>query len=105
MSWPRNFTYVRIIDMTKQNEAQPVLRIDNIAIPLSAVSGTLRRGYELATHEVATAPAGPIQNAAKSRMNAAATQILREAAGNIALKISPKSHGAAGFYEAVNRRA
>jgi hypothetical protein len=82
-----------------------VIRIDNIAIPLTAVSGTLRRAYELAAHEVASTPAGPMQNAAKSRMNAAAAACLRDAAGNMALKISPRSHGAAGFYEQVNKRA
>jgi len=82
-----------------------VIRIDGIAIPLTAVSATLRRAYEHASHEIASTPAGPMQNAAKSRMNAAATACLREAAGNLALKISPRSHGAAGFFEAVNKRA
>jgi hypothetical protein len=73
--------------------------------PLSAVSGTLSRGYELAAHEVANAPAGPMQNVAKAKMTELATQILREAAGNLALKISPRSYGARGFYEAYNRTA
>ena len=51
--------------MSKQSEQPAVLRIDGIAIPLSAVSGTARASYELAAHEVATTPAGPMQNAAK----------------------------------------
>ena len=90
--------------MPIKQEAPPVIRVDGIAIPLTACSATLRRAYELAAHEVITAPAGPMQNAAKSRMNAAATAILRELAASLALKISPRSHGHQGIYEAINKR-
>jgi hypothetical protein len=89
--------------MTKQTEKTII--VDHIAIPLSAVSGTLRRSYELAQHEVATMPTSPALNIAKSRMANLATQILREAAANLALKISPRSHGNAGYFEAINKRA
>jgi hypothetical protein len=85
---------------TKQ---EPVIVIDHIAIPLSAVNGVLRRSYEVAAHEVSITPAGPQLNIAKAKMSDLATQILRQAAGNLALKISPRSHGAAGLYEARNR--
>jgi hypothetical protein len=82
---------------------EPVIVIDHIAIPLSAVNGVLRRSYELAAHEVSVTT-GPQQNVAKAKMNDLATQILREAAGSLALKISPRSHGAQGLYEGYNKR-
>jgi hypothetical protein len=86
------------------NKPNDIIRVDGIDIPLNAVSATLARAYQVAVHEVSVAPIGPMMNAAKSRMNAAATAILKEAAGNIALKISPRSHGSAGFFAAVNKR-
>ena len=88
---------------TKQNE-QTII-IDHVAIPLSAISGTLRRAYECAVNDVAGTPDGPKRNIRKAKMSDLATQALREAAATLALRISPRSHGAAGIYEARNRAA
>jgi hypothetical protein len=80
------------------------VRVEGITIPLDQVSHQLRRAYEMAQHEAAT-KTGPQRNVAKAAVARIAKEILNDALPHLALKHSPRSFGARGFFEAINKRA
>jgi hypothetical protein len=59
---------------------------------------------QLAQHDAATM-IGPHKNVAKAAVARFAKEILQEASPHLALKHSPRSFGARGFFEAINKRA
>jgi hypothetical protein len=87
------------------NDAAEYIRIDNVDICLATVPSDLRRQYEHATLIVTSTPANsPQRNLAKSHLNKVAAAVLVAMAPTLALKASPRSYGAAGFFQAMNRR-
>jgi hypothetical protein len=58
----------------------------------------------MAQQEAAT-KTGPQGNVAKAAVVRIAKEILNEALLHLALKHSPRSFGARGFFEAINKRA
>jgi len=81
-----------------------LISIDNFAVRLDSVSIDLQNAYTTAERAVAAAPAGPIRNMAKNRLNEAAKNILIAATPHLMLKASPKFSGSRGFFEALNKR-
>lgn len=90
--------------MTEHDDAKPVLRVDGIDILLDTVSHDLRRAYESAALAVSMAKASPARNAMKAELNRIAKAILAEALPTLALKASPRSYGARGFFTALAQR-
>jgi hypothetical protein len=81
----------------------PMIHIDGLSIRLESVRPELQRNYALAQAAVASTT-GPRQNVEKAKLNEITKTILIEATPHLMLKASPRHAGAAGFFEATNRR-
>jgi hypothetical protein len=87
------------------DDAIEMIRIDSVDIALQTVPSDLRRKYEHAALILGSTPAvSPQRNAAKAYVNQIAKEILVAMAPTLALKASPRSYGAQGFFSALQRR-
>jgi hypothetical protein len=81
------------------------IHLDNFAIPVEHLPIAIQNEYAAAELAVETAPAGPLKNAAKAKLNEVAKKALVAYAPHLLFKASPNARGASGFYSALAARS
>jgi hypothetical protein len=81
------------------------IHLDNFSIPVEHLPIGIQNEYAQAELAVKTAPAGPLQNAAKAKLAEVVKKAIAAAAPQMLLKASPQHRGASGFYSALVARS